>query len=198
MTVLPEAFRYTLGRALAERSPTPDLSAAFPEYRRAAVLVPVLQTPGGPELLFTVRSAGLPHHAGQISFPGGRLEPGESLSDAARRETFEEIGLNVPETDLLGTLHELPSPARYLVTPVVGLVRWPQPLTLSAAEVDEVFTVPVADLLALTPKEEMRFLAGQRRTIYSYAHRGPERERLIWGLTGTVVADLLATLRPLL
>ena len=198
MTVLPEAFRYTLGRALAERSPTPDLSAAFPEYRRAAVLVPVLQTPGGPELLFTVRSAGLPHHAGQISFPGGRLEPGESLSDAARRETFEEIGLNVAETDLLGTLFELPSPARYLVTPVVGLVRWPQPLTLSAAEVDEVFTVPVADLLELTPKEEMRFLAGQRRTIYSYAHRGPERERLIWGLTGTVVADLLATLRPLL
>ena len=60
------------------------------------------------------------------------------------------------------------------------------------------FDVAVADLLELTPKEEMRFLAGQRRTIYSYAHRGPERERLIWGLTGTVVADLLATLRPLL
>ena len=69
---------------------------------------------------------------------------------------------------------------------------------LSAAEVDEVFTVPVADLLELTPTAEVRLLAGQRRTIYSYAHRSPERERLIWGLTGTVVADLLATLRPLL
>ncbi len=198
MTVLPETFRGTLERTLAERSPTLDLSAAFPDYRRAAVLVPLLQTAGGLELLFTVRSAGLPHHAGQISFPGGRLEPGESLADAARRETLEEVGLDVSETDLLGTLRELPSPARYLVTPVVGLVQWPQPLSLSAAEVDEVFTVPVADLLGLTPNTEVRLLAGQRRTIYSYAHRGPERERLIWGLTGTVVADLLDTLRPLL
>ena len=130
MTVLPETFRRSLEHALTERSPTPDLSAAFPGYRRAAVLVPVLQTSGGLELFFTVRSAGLPHHAGQISFPGGRLEPGESLSDAARRETLEEVGLNVPETDLLGTLFELPSPARYLVTPVVGLIAWPQPLAL--------------------------------------------------------------------
>lgn len=198
VTVLPDAFPSTLQRALAERSPTPDLSVAFPGYRRAAVLVPVLQASGGLELLFTVRSAGLPHHAGQISFPGGRLEPGESLADAARRETFEEVGLAVPETALLGTLHDLPSPARYLVTPVVGLVGWPQPLALSAAEVDEVFSVPVAELLTLTPKQEVRLLAGQQRVSYSYAHRSLERERLIWGLTGTVVADLLSVLRPLL
>ena len=85
-----------------------------------------------------MRSSALSNHAGQISFPGGRLEAGENVMQAARRETAEEIGLDIPETSLLGTLHDLPSPARYTVTPVVGVVRWPQPLTLQTAEVAEV------------------------------------------------------------
>ena len=175
----------------------PRKTLNFPDFRRAAVLVPLLRAPGGLELLFTVRSHELSNHAGQISFPGGRLEAGESISDAARRETFEEIGLTVPETSLLGTLSDLPSPARYTVTPVVGVLPWPQPLTLQITEVAEVFTVPLAALLSLTPRQETRMLEGQRRLIYFYAHQSPVGERLIWGLTGSIVADFLSVVRTL-
>ena len=144
-----------------------------------------------------MRSSQLPHHAGQISFPGGRLEAGESIFAAARRETAEEIGLDVSANALLGTLSELPSPARYVVTPVVGVVSWPQTLTLQTSEVAEVFTVPLAELLGLTPRTETRLLEGQRRTIYFYAHQSATEERLIWGLTGSIVADFLGVVRAL-
>lgn len=182
-----------LQRDLASRTPE---ALSFSGYRQAAVLVPILLAPGGLHLLFTVRSSTLAHHAGQIAFPGGRLEPGETLAQAALRETFEETGLMSSDTRILGELQPLPSPAKYLVTPVVGIVPWPQPLKISAAEVAEVFTVPLADLLNLTPRQEERHLQGQRRIIYYYAHQSLEGERLIWGLTGNIVADLLAALRP--
>lgn len=174
---------------------------ALPGFRQAAVLVPLLRTPAGLEVLFSVRSRGLANHAGQIAFPGGRLDPGETVAAAARRETFEEIGVSVPEEALLGTLHDHPSPAGYVVTPIVGVLPWPQPLTLSAAEVDEVFSVPLSELRALTPRYETRTLKiasletsssqNVSRVIPFYTWR----RRLIWGMTGNVLKDLLDTLR---
>ena len=172
---------------------TPDL-LTFPGHRQAAVLVPLLVAPDGLHLLFIVRSSTLTSHAGQIAFPGGRLEPGETVAGAALRETFEETGLAEEQTRILGELQPLPSP-KYLVTPVVGVLRWPQPLTLCTAEVAEVFTVPLGDLLALTPRQEERQFQGQRRVIHYYAHQSGDGERLIWGLTGNIVAELLALLR---
>ena len=156
-------------------------------FRPAAVLVPVLQGEGGPELLFTVRSSNLSSHAGQISFPGGRCDPGETVEAAARRETLEEVGLEVAESDLLGFLDDHPSPARYIVTPVVALLPWPQPLRLNPAEVDAVFTASLTDLFALTPYTEERQLMQYRRNLHFY----PYGERLIWGLTGNVLKNLL-------
>ena len=167
----------------------------FSGFRRAAVLVPLLRAPDGLHLLFTVRSSGLSNHAGQIAFPGGRLEPGESVADAARRETLEETGLNIAATSLLGRLSDQPSPARYLVTPLVGVARWPQPLTLNPGEVADTFTVPLAELLAVRPRREERQLEGQRRVLHFYAHGQGEHERLIWGLTGNIVADFLEAVR---
>ncbi len=164
---------------------------ALPGFRRAAVLVPLLRTPQGLEVLFSVRSAGLSHHAGQIAFPGGRVDPGETASGAARRETFEEIGLEVPEGAVLGALHDHPSPAGYVVTPLVGVLSWPQRVTLSAAEVEEVFAVPLADLFALTPRSETRTLEHFNRVIHFYTWQ----QRLIWGMTGNILKDLLDTLR---
>ena len=159
-------------------------------FRQAAVLVPLLRGPDGFELLFTVRAATLANHAGQISFPGGRSDPGETLAQTARRETLEEVGLVVEEDDLLGELSELPSPARYIVTPIVGTVDWPQPLTLNRTEVEEAFTVPLNELRTLEPRTEVRYLEGVERTLFYY----PWRSRLIWGMTGNVLKNFLDVL----
>ena len=175
-------------RLLAER-----LAAAAPRklqidgFRRASVLVPLLYGPDGVEVLFTVRAARLKSHAGEIAFPGGRLDPGETHVEAALRETEEEVGLSVSPDQVLGRLSDHPSPAGYVPTPYVAQVPWPQELTLNPAEVDAVFTVPLAELLAIEPQTRVAELARYRRLLYSY----PWGEYLIWGFTGNVVRDLL-------
>lgn len=176
--------------APGRRDPALD---AFAGYRPAGVLVPVLIGPDGPHLLFTVRSRSLRHHPGQISFPGGGCEPGESPEDAARREAWEEVGLDVPGSALIGRLSDRPSPARYLATPVVAVLPAPDQLRIDPSEVEEAFTVPVAGLLDGEPIREVRELEGSRRTLFRY--RWEERD--IWGFTGTVLREFLETVRSL-
>ncbi|CAN5907138.1 CoA pyrophosphatase [soil metagenome] len=178
----------TLRAALAAR---PRETLHLDGFRRAAVLVPVLQGAAGLELLFTVRASGLSSHASQISFPGGRVDAGETVDAAAQRETFEEVGLTVPSSALLGHLDEHPSPARYIVTPVVAALAWPQTLTLNPAEVADTFTVPLDVLLDLEPYTEERQLQQYRRLLHFY----PYQKRLIWGLTGNVLKSVLDLFR---
>jgi len=155
-------------------------------FRKAAVLVPILETPAGLELLFTVRSSELRSHAGQIAFPGGRLDEGESLVEAACRETQEEIGVSVQEAAVLGFLDDHPSPAKYVVTPVVAVLPWPQRLQLNEAEVEEVFTVPLDDLLLLKPRAEERSMKHYKRLLHFYDYK----QYSIWGLTANVMKNL--------
>ena len=162
----------------------------IPGFRRAAVLVPLLETPTGLELLFTVRSASLSNHAGQIAFPGGRLEEGEALVSGALRETEEEVGLRLEPADVLGVLSDHPSPAGYVATPVVARVPWPQALRLNPGEVAEAFTAPLGELAAIEPSSEVRQLRDYRRRIYAFPWRGYR----IWGFTGNVVKNLLDVL----
>lgn len=193
---LPAATAELFGALRETLSSRPHEALTFPEFRRAAVLVPLLYAPDGLHLLFTVRSSSLTNHAGQIAFPGGRLDPGESVAQAALRETFEETGLSVSEDAVLGPLHDHPSPARYLVTPLVAVLRWPQPLRPNLLEVADIFTVPLPQLLGLTPRQEARQLEGRCRILNYYTHRDRGGERLIWGLTGNVLADFLGVVRP--
>ena len=165
--------------------------ARFRDFRPAAVLVPVLLDEAGAHLLFTVRSAALSHHPGQIAFPGGGVEPGESVEQAARREAREEVGLEVPAEAVLGRLSEAASPARYLATPVVAVVQRPASLRLDPAEVADAFTVPLAELLATEPTLEVRELRGAPRTLHRY--RWSDRD--IWGFTGNVLREFLEVVR---
>lgn len=173
-----------IGAALAGASRT---ELASPESGRAAVLVPILDAPEGPALLLTIRSSALARHAGQIAFPGGRLEVGEDAVAAALRETREEVGLEVPRHDVLGLLDDHPSPYGLVATPVVARVAWPAPLELQASEVASSFVVPLARFEGIRPTWEDRESAGATRRLHCYEIDG----RRIWGLTGNVVKELL-------
>jgi 8-oxo-dGTP pyrophosphatase MutT (NUDIX family) len=171
----------------------PRDTLTFEGFRKAAVLVPLIVSDDTLELLFTVRSPHLSNHAGEIAFPGGRLDQGESFIDAACREAHEEIGLLVNTSDIVGYLDDRPSPAEYIVTPVVAVLDKPETFVLNPYEVTEVFTVPVLALHNMTPRVEERMIRDQRRMIYFY----PYQDRLIWGLTGNIVKNVLEILYTL-
>ena len=189
MGAMPQVTRGALtvadvARALADHTPR-DLDV--PGFRRAAVLVPLVEEPSGLSLLLTVRAPNLRSHAGQVALPGGRLEPGEDDVAAALRETAEEVGIAVPREEVIGELSDHPSPAGYVARPVVARVPWPQPLRPDPDEVAEVFLVPLGELRAVTPRSEVRELRPDtRRRIFFYRWR----DRDIWGFTGNVIRNL--------
>jgi len=158
-----------------------------PGHGRAAILVPVLDDPGGPALLLTVRAAGLARHAGQIAFPGGRVEDGEDAVRAALREALEEVGLRVDPGDVFGALDDRVSPFGLVATPIVARVSWPAALRLDAGEVAEAFVVPLALFVATPPVCETRWRDGRATLLHRYEVAG----RSVWGLTGNVVKDLM-------
>jgi 8-oxo-dGTP pyrophosphatase MutT (NUDIX family) len=198
--------------ALAERPPSP---LDVPGFRPAAVLVPLLDRAGGPTLLFTRRTESVPSHKGEISFPGGAREPGEDAVRAALREAEEEVGLPPDLAEPLGALDDVPSIARYVVTPIVAAVRAPPPAFRRAEfEVLEPFELPLSALLEpgqrraslfdparLPPElplallrahtsarfEEVDPATGHWR-LWSF-HADPAR--VVWGLTARILADLL-------
>jgi len=159
----------------------------------AAVLVPVVNRPEGLTLLLTQRSAELPDHPGQISFPGGRVEPGDrSLAHTALRETVEEVGLAQDRVHILGELADYETVTGYRVTPVVGWVEPPFTLTTDPVEVAEAFEVPLAFLLdPANQQRHYRVLGELRRDFWAI----PWRDRYIWGATAAMLLILDRTLR---
>lgn len=159
----------------------------------AAVLVPVVNRPGGLTLLLTQRSAQLPDHAGQISFPGGRIEPDDrSIADAALRETAEEVGLNPERIAVLGELATYETVTGYRVTPVVGWVEPPFTLEPDPVEVAEAFEVPLDFVLdPANQQRHFRMLGEVRRDFWAI----PYRDRYIWGATAAMLLIFDRTLR---
>lgn len=160
--------------------------------RPAAVLVPVVNRSDDLTVLFTRRTAHLHDHAGQISFPGGRAEPGDaSPGETALRETLEEIGLEPERVEILGHLPEYTTVTGYRVTPVVGLLTPPLELRLYDFEVAEAFEVPLTFLL--DPANHQRNLLiheGRERHYYAMPY-GPH---YIWGATAGMLMNLYAYL----
>jgi 8-oxo-dGTP pyrophosphatase MutT (NUDIX family) len=159
----------------------------------AAVLVPIVNRPEGLTMLLTQRSADLPDHPGQISFPGGRVEPEDpTLAHAALREAAEEVGLDRLRVDVLGQLAPYETVTGYRVTPVVGWVEPPIKLTPDPVEVAEAFEVPLAFLLDPTNQQRhFRMLGETRRDFWAI----PYRDRYIWGATAAMLLIFDRTLR---
>jgi 8-oxo-dGTP pyrophosphatase MutT (NUDIX family) len=172
---------------LRSLSAHPPRRVRIDDARDAAVLIPIVAEPQ-PTLLFTVRTDTLSSHRGQVSFPGGSIDEGETGQEAAVREADEELGLDPSEVQVLGELDSVPTfVSGYVIHPFVAWLRKVPELRPNPAEVAEVLAVPVAEL-----SEEVRALPG-------FSHRGrtyPTEawiwdDHVIWGATARVLRVLL-------
>lgn len=182
----------------AELDRRPSAVHAEWESRPAAVLIPLYQAGGVWHVLFTQRTHLVETHKGQVSFPGGRVDPEDSDRVAtALRETEEEIGLRREDVTVLGQLDELLTVTQYRVTPVVGVFPWPYRFVISEAELSEVFGVPLAWLadpqnLEIQYREPL--VPGPKVPVY-YLHY---EHYTIWGATARMLINLLDVLKPML
>jgi 8-oxo-dGTP pyrophosphatase MutT (NUDIX family) len=160
---------------------------------RAAVLIPLLLKSEGLSVLLTQRTDHLHDHAGQISFPGGRMDEGDSdPNDTALRESEEEIGLYRQSVEIIGHLPQYLTVSGYSVTPVVGLVKPQAEYVLDAFEVADVFEVPLHFLMDPANHQVRVWNSDQGgRRFYSMPHEN----RFIWGATAGMLRNLYHLLK---
>lgn len=159
--------------------------------KAAAVLVAMILRPE-PTILLTLRAATLTSHAGQVAFPGGRIDPGETPEAAALREAAEEVGLDPRLPTLIGRLPEHLTGTGYRITPVLALVEPPLVLTPAPAEVEEPFEYPLHHLLdPALPERGQAHFRGRDRQFWVWPH---DRHR-VWGATATILLNLARVLR---
>jgi 8-oxo-dGTP pyrophosphatase MutT (NUDIX family) len=175
----------------------PAHATTLPVHGRtaAAVLVALYLDDGELHAIFTRRRRDLRSHPGEISFPGGRRDDGETLAQTALREAEEEIGLARDEVRLLGALTPVATIAtNFAVYPFVGMIERGSTWTPSASEVDEVLELRLADIRASRARRRLRHRGIPFRTdVYDIGE-----ELVIWGATARIVDDLLARLDTLL
>lgn len=186
MTTMGE-FERALRGALAAHPPQHH---SVEGSRAAAVLIPIVDDPE-PSLIFTQRTENLRSHSGQISFPGGSIDDGESAADAALRESCEEIGLEPSLVRILGELDTFPTfVTGFTVTPFIGWIDEMPALSPNPAEVAEVLIVPIERLT-----DEIRSEAGFEHAGRTYPTEAwIWEDRVIWGVTARIVRNFLELL----
>ncbi len=161
------------------------------KHRRAGVLAPLFVRNGGLWVLFTRRTETVEHHRGQISFPGGAQEPGDTtLWDTALRESEEEIGLKPKDALRLGSLSPIVTVTNFYVEPYVAAIPQPYVFRPQEAEIAEVLEVPVAALMDPSVLEKKPF-PGREEPVLFYHHGA----HVIWGATARILSELLEALR---
>jgi 8-oxo-dGTP pyrophosphatase MutT (NUDIX family) len=208
MDSLPDALRHRLSGPLPGlaaqlrmaprplRRPDPALE---PGLQPAAALLLIYPHADGWHVPLTVRGAGLRHHTGQVSLPGGRLDyAGESVEEAALREAYEEIGVRPADVDVLGRLTAIPViVSGHLLQPVIGVTARRPTFTLAASEVERLIELPVWRLLqadAVAWEERVRTLPPHGVTNVPYFEVEGAR---VWGATAMVLAEFSAVLAGL-
>ena len=161
------------------------------EARPAAVLVPLYVDAGEIWTLLTKRAEKLPHHRGQIAFPGGGREIGEDPWDAALRETQEELGVDPSAVARIGELDEASTPSGFSIVPCVGAVPNPLVTTLNEAEISEVFSVPLLAFADYRMVEDRVVKIDDVERLIRVYHVG---SRQVWGLTARIIQNLMSRL----
>jgi 8-oxo-dGTP pyrophosphatase MutT (NUDIX family) len=158
-----------------------------PALRAAAVLVPIIEYAEGPRVLLTRRADHLGSHAGQVAFPGGKIEPGEGIAAAALREADEEVGLKAAFVEVAGFLDAYETGTGFRIVPVVSFVRPGFTLTVHDGEVAEVFEVPLSFLMNGKNHERHKTTwRGKEREYYAMPYDG----HYIWGATAGMLKNM--------
>lgn len=176
----------------SERWPEAMWAQLSAGLKPAGVLIPVMQRAANLSVLLTQRSAALTHHAGQVSFPGGRMEEhDEDVGATALRETHEEVGIAPHHVSVLGYLGPMPTITGYAVTPVVGLVSGVANLVIDRTEVEYAFEVPLEFLLdERNDRWVERQFHGRSFSMVEFHFQ----EQRIWGATAQMILKLRKTI----
>lgn len=162
-------------------------AADRPELRLAAVLVPIIVHEGGPTVLLTRRADHLNSHSGQVAFPGGKVEPGETPVAAALREAEEEVGLDRRFVEVAGFIDPYETETGFRILPVIAFLRPGFTLKADPGEVAEMFEVPLSFLLNKDNHERHSvFWRGKQRAYYAMPYQG----HYIWGATAGMIRNL--------
>jgi 8-oxo-dGTP pyrophosphatase MutT (NUDIX family) len=171
-------------------SPAPEARLAA-GARPAAVVAPIVARPEGPTVLLTQRASHLRSHSGQIAFPGGKIDRGETPLAAALREAREEIGLAPDAIEPIGWLDPYLTGTGFRIMPLVAIIDPSFSLTINPEEVEDVFETPLSFLMtSANHQRQSRQWQGRLRHFYAI----PYQERYIWGATAGIIRNLFERL----
>ncbi|MBV7257079.1 CoA pyrophosphatase [Pacificimonas sp. WHA3] len=171
-----------------------DYGQQLEGLKPASVLIPIIAHDDEPTLLMTVRNARMKRHAGQVAFPGGRTDPGETAVEAALREAEEEVALSRDAVEVIGELDEYATGTGYRITPIVGIISPGQRLLANEAEVSDIFELPLNRALdgQFHIADEAEW-GGVMRQYYR-VDWGPQN---VWGATAGIIVNFARILAAL-